>query len=362
MPRGEYELEIISQRGDDEFQFENAEQFGEQVRHEGTDEVVTKLTSMLKREPAHPSHAQTLAARLDRLDLDDESSDPIAAVFRDDLPETAAAVIAHSGHAIDEESVNHVIASIADAVHEYIETEVAEAGLIDLPADPLQTLVEGGDCTDRTVLYGSLLASAGIPFRSTSIGGGYPHSLLEVGFPCADLESVPEVVAAIEDVVTTNGIETPTIHWRYWDSVEALFVPACTLYSEYPGDVTPLEWHGYVVQPEPDDQPDPKWGIYGSGHGDTGTWAWSTVLDVLGHYYDGKQLIHLGSTEEFRASRVRTADATEVLTAARDTEFDASALPTASEASTELSACPTCQTDLTPIAEPNYCFECGTDL
>jgi hypothetical protein len=362
MPRGEYELEIISQRGDDDWRFENAEQFGEQVRHEGTDEVVTKLTSMLEREPAHPSHAQTLAARLDRLDLDDESSDPIAEVFRDDLSETAAAVIAHSGHADRDESVNHVIASIADALHEYLETEVPEAGLLDLPADPLTTLEEGGDCTGRTVLYGSLLASAGIPFRSTSIGGGYPHSLLEVGFPCSDLESVPEIVAAIEDVVTTNGITNPTIYWRYWDAVDALFVPACTLYSEYPGDVAPLEWHGYVDHPESGEQPDRKWGIYGTGPGDTGTWAWSTVLDVLGHYYDGEDLVHLGSTTDYTPSQVRTGDATDVLAAARAQTFDPAALPGSAGEKRSLPSCPNCQTDLSPIAEPNYCFECGTAL
>lgn len=127
MPRGEYELDIINRRDEDDWQFENAEQFGEQVRDAGTDEVVAKLTSMLEREPAHPSHAQTLAARLERLDLDDDSSDPIAEVFRDDLTDTAAAVIAASGHSVVDESVNHVIASIADAIHEYIETEVPEA-------------------------------------------------------------------------------------------------------------------------------------------------------------------------------------------------------------------------------------------
>jgi hypothetical protein len=361
MPRGEYELEIVNRRADPDWHFENAEQFGEQVRHEGTDEVVETLRSMLEREPAHPSHAQTLAARLDRLDLDDESSDPIAAVFRDDLPDTAAAVIAASGHVLSDESVAHVVATIADALHEYIETDVPEAGLIDLPADPLTTLEDGGDCTDRTVLYGSLLASAGIPFRSTSIGGGYPHSLLEVGFPCADRESIPEVVTAIEEVLSDNEITTPAIHWRYWDAVDALFVPACTLYSEYLGDVTPLAWHGYVDE-EPADQPDRKWGSYGTGHGDTDTWAWSTVLDVLGHYYDGETLVHLGNTDTFEPGRVRTDDATAVLAAAREGTFDASALPHSGGSTTRLRACPNCQTDLSLLDEPNFCFECGTDL
>jgi len=368
MPRGDYELEIVARRDEPDLEFENAEQFGEQLRYGDTDEIVDKLSSMLSHEPGHPSHAQTLAARIDRLDLDDSDTDPVAAVFRTDLGDVTAAAVAASGHTLRDETAAHRVVSVAEAVHEFMETEVPERSTLELDQTPTEVLTAGGDCFGRTILYGSLLASAGIPFRSTSLGGGFPHSMLEVGVPCPDIGAVGDVVAATEAVLRDNGIDNPDVHWRYWPDAEAVFLPACTLYSEYLGDVGPLDWHGYVDHTESADDPDGDWGVCGSGRSDVGTWAYSLVLDVLGHYYDGHDLLHLGTTRpgSIGPASVRLEELQTVLDLAAADPGDpfaiAEAFETGGEASASLDACPDCDADLTPVEGPNYCFDCGVAL
>lgn len=335
-----------------------------------SDGLADAFRDALEKEPARPSRAQSLSEGLDQLTSEDLQTNAFVDGFRTDLDDKSATLVEDSGFVVDDSSDAHVFASVSGALHRYIEESVAEVSHFELPQPPLQTLAEGGDCTERSLLYGSLLASAGIPFRETTIVGGFPHSVVEVGYPCPDQSAVGSVVRAIEDVYRQNGIQDPTVHWRYWDAVDAVFFPTCPSFSEHVGGVRGLGLHGYV-----DDAPfgaDTEYGTYGSGERSTGDWAWETVLDPFGHVYDGTELHSMFQTSTYRIGSVdyRAGDASGVLRGVVTGHDPATTTggggaggttPSRSDSASP-SFCPDCGSDLREWGAPNYCPDCGRSL